>query len=272
MKEVLGKEFITDEFNRFKRLQGNRSVTPLRVKKLMKSISEHGYIGSPAVINEKWEIVDGQARVEACRVLNEPIPFVIREGAGIKECVALNRYTTTWSLRDYIEMYVEYGNESYIYLLNLMKRYERQGISLRTIFYATTGLSGSNEKIKSGQYVCDKHHYEEAIRMLDYVVTSIPYIKKAAARKDYYFNALCFTWMNPEVDNSTMIQRLYQHQSEIIAVARLEDALMTLEQIYNYRTRKKVYLVTDYKKANDRQFKWYSDRFPNRWAREGEAK
>ena len=57
--------YSTENYRRFKKLLDNREVTPQRVNQIMKSIRDVGYIVSPIIVNEKYEVIDGQGRLAA---------------------------------------------------------------------------------------------------------------------------------------------------------------------------------------------------------------
>lgn len=54
---------VTNNYEMFKILAGNRGVSPARVKKIKKSIEDVGYITSPILVNEKMEVIDGQRQI-----------------------------------------------------------------------------------------------------------------------------------------------------------------------------------------------------------------
>lgn len=57
--------YKTDDHTLFKKLEGNRDVRS--VEKIIKSIDNVGYVLSPILVNEKYEVIDGQNRLEACK-------------------------------------------------------------------------------------------------------------------------------------------------------------------------------------------------------------
>ena len=54
MKEIK----VTNEYEKFKKLKGNRAVTEKRKEKIKKSILKVGYITSPILVNDEFEIID----------------------------------------------------------------------------------------------------------------------------------------------------------------------------------------------------------------------
>ena len=119
MKEIK----VTNEYDKFKKLKGNRAVTEKRKEKIKNSILKVGYITSPILVNDKYEIIDGQGRFEALKELQLPIEYIIQDNIGITECVAMNIHQTNWSLLDYIQSYADKGIQSYQYIVDLMKEF-----------------------------------------------------------------------------------------------------------------------------------------------------
>lgn len=100
--EKISLVYKEEKYGKFKMLLGNRIVEQRRVDTIKKSIIENGWVMNPIVINENWEIIDGQGRFTALRELNMPIYFVVARGAGINECRALNIKQKNWTVKDYI--------------------------------------------------------------------------------------------------------------------------------------------------------------------------
>ena len=74
---------------------------------------------NPIVVNEKFEIIDGQGRFKALKTLSLPIEYILIPGLGLEECKKMNENSTTWNSRNFIVSEAELGNENYQRLLNL---------------------------------------------------------------------------------------------------------------------------------------------------------
>ena len=61
----------TNNYDIFKNMLGNRELKDKNYKKLMRSINEKQLI-IPILVNEKFEIIDGQHRFSACKSLGKP--------------------------------------------------------------------------------------------------------------------------------------------------------------------------------------------------------
>ena len=59
----------TKNYEMFQKLEGNRPVLERRINKIIASINNVGYITSPIIVNDKYEVIDGQGRLEALKQL-----------------------------------------------------------------------------------------------------------------------------------------------------------------------------------------------------------
>ena len=94
MAKVIGQIFEEENYDIFVKLDDNRDVLSGRLNKLIASISER-YVLNPIIVNEKFEIIDGQGRYEALKKLNRPIHYIIAPGAASDDCRRMNKYNTT---------------------------------------------------------------------------------------------------------------------------------------------------------------------------------
>ena len=76
----------TTDYSLFKRLEGNRNVLEIRVKRITASIKKVGWIQNPVIVNEKMEVIEGQGRLEALKRLGMPVDYIIVPGIGLDEC------------------------------------------------------------------------------------------------------------------------------------------------------------------------------------------
>lgn len=245
---AVNKVYRTTNYSLFKRLEGNRDISLVRVNKIIKSIKKVGYVQSPIIVNENHEIIDGQARRSALESLGLPVDYIVVMGVGIDECIAMNINQSNWGMLDFVESYAELGNESYIYLLNLMKEY-LSDIKMQAIVSSLTGLFAINkEQIKSGDFKTTMQEYNKARKILDYVRRFVPIISRLEGRTEQMYLALVFCFRLKDIDKDRLYKKMYSRQAELFPVANMEQALTLIESIYNHMNREKVYIVTEYKK------------------------
>ena len=91
----------TTDYELFKILGGNRTIKPKHVIELKESFSKK-YLISPILVNEEYEIIDGQHRYLAAQDLNLPIHYIICKGYGLQEVQMLNSINKKWTAYDYL--------------------------------------------------------------------------------------------------------------------------------------------------------------------------
>lgn len=265
MDEKITTIYRTRNYGMFKRLPGNRKVAPSRVKKIIKSIQKVGYVLSPILVNERYEIIDGQGRLEALKVLNLPVDYMVCKNLGIEECTAMNVYNTGWSMLDHIESHAETGNVSYMYLLQLIKAYGKK-LHLKVIVSAVTGKDEMpNNQLKEGDFVCTQEQYDTAVSILTYLLELKPIVDRIGGRTECYYTALAFCWKDEAVDNARLIRKMRQLQANMIPVINIQQALDNIEEVYNNRSKEKVYIKTHYRQYMDNKYKWYNSKYGNKY-------
>lgn len=86
MNETVAMVFMTDDLTKFKVLDGNRKIKESHRQELIASIDKHGFIMNPIIVNENFEVIDGQTRLAACKELGVPVYYIVVPKIGIDEC------------------------------------------------------------------------------------------------------------------------------------------------------------------------------------------
>ena len=124
----------TTDYFLFKALDGNRNLNLLHLNRLKKSIQEN-YLYTIIIVNEKYEIIDGQHRFNVIKELKLPLNYIIIDGYGINEVQILNRNSKTWNCDDYLDGYINLKYPDYIKYKEFKNKYKfghRETLSLLT--------------------------------------------------------------------------------------------------------------------------------------------
>ena len=267
MGETKYKVLVSNDYDMFKRLSGNRSVEEPRVQKIINSINKVGYILSPILVNENFEVIDGQGRLEALRRLELPVYYIIEKGIGKEECIQMNINQTNWTILDYISSYAELGNESYKYLLQLLNTYGKT-FRMTVILYAITMRIWTGQaKIKEGGFQCSQEDFSRAQDVLSWLIKFIPVFSRIPGRTEFYYMALIFCRADNEVDKARLYDKLVALQAGLIPTVTIQQALEQIESIYNDHldSRRRVYIKTNYRKYLDGKYEWYETRYANKY-------
>lgn len=241
MKEIKS----TKNYKQFKKLIGNRKVDELRVNKIMKSIKNVGYITSPIIVNENFEVIDGQGRLEALERLHLPVEYIVEEGVGINECIAMNIYQTNWTMIDYIVSYASRGNENYIKLLKMHKEYPEFTIhALGTALFGIGKICGAI--IHRGELQISDDLYNSAIERLEYVRQFNDVIVEMKVNRECLRQTLLFTTFLEEVDKENLLSVFLKEGKLLKPYHTIPECMQSIEELYNYGKHKRVYLYVLY--------------------------
>lgn len=122
----------TKDYTIFTTIPGNREQNVLQTNKLVRTIRECGNITktSPLLVNEKYQIIDGQHRFWAFEKIAEesgdiyPIYFIVRKGLTEEDAKLMNSGSKPWSPDDYAKTYSLDGIKDYEIYLSFRERYE----------------------------------------------------------------------------------------------------------------------------------------------------
>ena len=174
--QVSGLIFTTTDYDIFNFLTGNRTINANNVKKLKESINENGYKKSqPIIVNQDFEIIEGQHRFVACEELKLPIYFTIEreDEDSIKLTQDLNKNQKNWGLIDYIKSYVDRGYQDYI---NFLRFVEDRNLNVTTAIVLAWGTRGANIRNKIMQGKIEFTIYEE--NRVDEIINRLKEIKE----------------------------------------------------------------------------------------------
>lgn len=224
-KEILE----TRDYSIFKLLSGNRTVEEYRVLKIIESIKTVGYITNPIIVNEYFEVIDGQTRLEALRRLGLKVEYIIVEGIGIAECVAMNLFQKNWGLKDFINSFAEQGNENYIKLRKLMEAYK--DMPTRLIFSCASSKTYANpeKNISNGKFIFD-NDYKKAAQEIEEVSTFEKYRNNGLKRQ--FLLAMLYVTRNIS-DTSNLRKKFDKYSFKLRPFSTYGEALASISEIYN---------------------------------------
>lgn len=263
--EIIGNVYRTTDYSKFKRLEGNRAVLTTRVTKIMKSIKKNGYIFNPIIVNENYQVIDGQGRLEALSALRLPVDYVMAKGAGREQCIALNAYGTVWTMKDYIDSYCEDGNENFIRMRDVINEFPDMGIAIKIMLLS--GLSSvPNESIKKGDVTVTEKMADQAREDLRFAQRFTEPFKRIKGSANNYVYAVVFA-KKCGADTNRLLETI--ERSELPPAPKIRGALDAVSDIYNKKLRQenKIYLYEFYEKTLTDKYGWYGGKWGNKGER-----
>lgn len=175
------KIYSTNEYDRFRMINGNRSINMKKVENMIADIKGDNDMPpnnmlpyKPIEVKEMddyLEILDGQHRYFVCKKLKLPVYYVIiEEDKSMQEIATINSRVDKWKMADYINCYINQGNDHYIRLQQFLNEYKINiGTSLRLLTAGNPGFDGDKNNVhsvfKSGKFKIQK--WDEAVVIAD---------------------------------------------------------------------------------------------------------
>lgn len=225
---------VTTEYDVFRRMPGNRAVSENHVRNLMNAMRENDLF-TPILVNQNFEVVDGQHRLEARKRLGLPVPYYWTEGLALPEVQRLNSTQKGWVNDDYVEAYIELGNQNYITYKWFRSKYSLPHIP--TVWLLTGGDHHRvSEKFKCGDFkVRDLEGAKEKASMLAELAPHFSHWKDAPFVKAFL---ICLNRTGFEF--TVLLHRVKQNPTMLKPCTTMDGYMLLIEEVYNYRSTKKI--------------------------------
>lgn len=227
----------TTDYFLFKPIDGNRSKNLLHINRLKKSMQDH-YLFTVIIVNEKYEIIDGQHRFDVIQELRLPLNYIVCKGYGLSEVHILNQNSKNWQAGDYLEGYCKLGYSHYIQFKKFMDKHEIN-IQIAMVLLSGGVDGGAMTKLfYSGDFkVKDISQSETTMEKLHMCGKYFPQYKMR-----WFVFAMVKLLNNPKFEFIEFLQKLKTQPTALQVCNDVNQYVSLIEEIYNYRRRDKVNL------------------------------
>jgi hypothetical protein len=227
----------TTDYFLFRPIDGNRNKNLLHINRLKKSMSEN-YLFTVIIVNEKYEIIDGQHRFEVIQELKLPLNYIICKGYGLNEVHILNQNSKTWNSDDYLDGYCRLGYSDYLRYAEFKKKYGFGHIECMTILSGHMRNGDKTKEFHNGQFKIV--NYLKACDIADKInIVGQYYV--GYKRRSFIF-AMLQMFKNPNFELTEFLQKLKLQPTALVDCTSTEQYVSLIEEIYNYRRREKINL------------------------------
>lgn len=219
----------TNNYDKFKTRKNNRKIVASHILKLVKSMKQE-YLVSPIIVNEKYEIIDGQHRFLAIKKLNLPVFYLKVPYYGDEQIQLYNISQRNWSMTDFLEYHKNKGNRHYKELALLMNKYN---ISLACARVFTSkmieGRYPSDEKFREGEFVIEVDDAEEIIKKFSEIRNYWDF-----SNQRNFASAIRQLLRNPQVDWQRMGDAIKQYNHLITRAGTSKEYMKMFQKLYNF--------------------------------------
>jgi hypothetical protein len=230
----------TKDYSLFKTLNGNRDVNQLHLTRLKESMNKK-HLTTIIMVNEKFEIIDGQHRFLISQDLKLPINYIIRKDYGLEEVQILNANMKNWQTVDYVNGYCDLGYKDYEVYRQFVADYGFQNqvaIMLLSDEQAGGNSNSAATRFKAGLFKVK--NLENAKRKADKILMIEPYYKGFLRRS--FILAIYQMFKNENFEFTEFISKLKQQPTTLQDCTNVGQYKVLIEEIYNYRRREKINL------------------------------
>lgn len=235
------KTGVTTNYSLFRRLKGNRAVSPKHVAEIRKSARTIGFLVPVISVNEKFEIIDGQHRFELAKTEGAPVMYAVYPGIGIDECVSLNINQRNWELIQYVESYAETGDPNYMRLLEVYDKTKsggRDGLNIKVAATIARRKAVSADQIKKERYELSEEEAQEAIPALLYAKKFIKPFKNAKMRNADFFIIPGILYSFKEINTGRLYKQVTENIEKMATTNNFVPRLLKFNELYNYNLKK----------------------------------
>jgi len=226
------KVHTTFEYSKFTYLSYNREINENHVKQLMADIEVNGLM-LPITVDRKLNVIDGQHRFEACRLLGRPLKFHIIETDPDVALTTLNNVRRSWKMSNWIDYWAGKGRSDYGFIREKSKTTGVPITLTAEIFAPTT--TGCTRTIKRGEYVITDKSNDIGSKIMD-TISKCETIIGQDAKKRSFIRAIKHVVMRN--DNFVPDRLLVSMKKNPFSVyAKTEDTADAIVESYNYRLK-----------------------------------
>lgn len=243
---IFGNIMVTENYDMFKKIGGNRKINKANYAKIVKSMKEEQLI-IPIVVNERYEIIDGQHRYTACKDLGKPIYFYMVRGYGLEQVKRANIASSNWKKENYLDMFVAEGNETYKEFEEIKERYDLNISNLLKIFAIVQEKQSARVgyEFENGTFTLDGKM--EVLRFLT-ALEDFNFFK--FYKSNNFLIAFTRLYFKSEYDHDKMKTKLITHRNSLEKRSTSDEYLVLLcNRIYSFGvTKNPIYYSSESKK------------------------
>jgi len=242
MDTIFCNVYTTCDYDKFHIMEkGNRYID--HSDKIAKNM-EKKFLISVIIVNENYEIIDGQNRFLASKSLGKPIYYIVLPNYGVEETRHYNAEARNWQKKDFIKSYADEGREEYIKFLNFQNMYKDLPATVcESILRFSCGnpCKAHCDNIKSGSFIiCDFRRACEVADMIMGYKKFCEHQEHPFYKRKEFVSAIIRLSRCREFDNDLVIRKIKLNPRRFVPCVSSAEYISMIEEIANYRNKNKV--------------------------------
>lgn len=230
------KVYCTKDYSIFSFLNANRKLNVRNYSKLINSMKKE-QLKIPIIVNEKFQIIDGQHRFTADKELHLPVYYIVIKGYGIEQVKRANMVSSNWTKNDFLVSHIESGSEIYAGFKEIVDTYSVNITDCISLFAYIQNKNNSiaGKLFDNGEFTLDGK--EKVVKMLE-ALEDFSFFKEYKSKS--FFRAFMRLYFNPDYKHGEMKKRLKHRSGYLVKKGSYGEYLELLtKQIYSFGAIKK---------------------------------
>lgn len=232
-----GEIGYSSNYSNFKFLEANRDIRERHVHRLVASIKREGQI-YPILINRNFEVIEGQHRVEACKILQIPVMFLKNDKATIKHVRIVNNCQEGWGFYDFLKSFSHHSHtnhETYQKIELFVKEFSFQPRICLILLVGGVDNSTKINEFKLGTFTIEDE--EKSRRLAKQLLKIKTFAPDLVANKKF-----CLSWFRVQKIEKFKVESAYdqikKYRSKLEGCLNQEDWIEGLLEAYSYKKPK----------------------------------
>ena len=232
-----GEIGYSSNYSNFKFLEANRDIKERHVNNLVTSIKKEGQI-YPILVNNRFEVIEGQHRVEACKILQIPIMFLKNDKATIKHVRIVNNCQEGWKFYDFLKSFSHHSHPNHEIYQKIGLFVKEFSFQPRICLILLVGGVDNGTKINEFKFGTFTIEDEEKSRRLAKQLLKIKtFAPDLVANKKF-----CLAWFRVQKIEKFKVESAYdqikKYRSKLEGCLNQEDWIEGLLEAYSYKKPK----------------------------------
>lgn len=239
---------FSKDYGSFKMINGNRELNEHKIKRIEKDINSGIDVLKycPIMVvesNNRLEIIDGQHRFWVAKKLLRPIHYVLVSDLNLHAIAKINSNTEKWKGEDFLNCYIQLGNENYVKLRAFMEKYHLSITTAVVLLTLGYNMNDSGSHLESGffekgEFVIKTEQEAEIIAEHAIKFSKFKYWKNRS-----FLAAIAKILVADKCSFKELVEKFVRNSERLEKQEKYKEYLINLENIYNIgaHTRKVIY-------------------------------
>jgi hypothetical protein len=228
--------YTTTDYSLFKTLSGNRKLNKKHLIRLKKAISKK-YLFTIIIVNEKYEIIDGQHRFFILKELGLPIYYKVCRGYGIEEVHIYNSLSRDWKTDDYLSSHIKTKKNNYILYKGFIDKYNIKHHEAFVLLGNGYGLDARRRFERGELRIKD---FQLAEYNISRILSLEPFYK--GVRRRNFILVMLLLFKNNNFIFDEFVKKLKIQPTSLKDCPTKKTYISLIESIYNYKRKDKINL------------------------------